>query len=76
MYCDPMCKVQHPDVRQTLLSAAEIVRRRGLAKGIQEDPDSKRVCVLGALSIAAHGVPHEVLRDDTVPAAALPDPAA
>lgn len=42
--------------RQTLLNAAGVLRERGLAKFTQEDKEG-RVCLHGAISIAAYGKP-------------------
>jgi hypothetical protein len=42
------------DWRRVLLTAASIVRTRGLAKNTQEDEEG-RVCIHGAISIALHG---------------------
>lgn len=59
MLYDPKWEVTAPTKRRRpwqkmLLEAANIVERRGLAKGRQEDDDG-HVCVQGAISIAATG---------------------
>src|SRR5581483_6582010 len=61
MLYDPKCeeKITVPagDWRGVLLKAADIVRRRGLAKHTQED-ERGAVCIHGAISIALNGETH------------------
>lgn len=61
MLYDPKWEVQIAapvdDWRLILLKAADLVRERGLAKGRQQDSEG-RVCLHGAICIAATGQPH------------------
>lgn len=71
MFFDPTCPQKpepekKPDAglgrwRDLLLRSADLMERRGMAKRIQEDPDTKTVCLIGAISIAEYGEPYQVV---------------